>query len=95
MATTIQLEPSSDFELSGPFQPDQPPTTKSVQFFKVPLEEHHGQVTWTAPFRLRSGVDPRQLRIVGQLNGQICNEQGGCIPLTTMDTRFAARFGPG
>jgi thiol:disulfide interchange protein len=93
--TKVHLDASSDYELSGPFQPDQPPKIKSVQFFKVPVEEHHGQVTWTAPFRMRAGVDPRELKILGKLTGQICDVQGACIPLTTMDTRFVAQLAPG
>jgi thiol:disulfide interchange protein len=95
MPTQIVLQPSDDFELTGPFQPDNPPKTKTVQYFKVPVEEHHGPVTWTAPFRIAAGANPQSLRMEGKLNGQICDEEGGCIPLSTMDTRFVARRAAG
>ncbi len=91
MPTKILLDSSADIALTGPFQPDKPPKTKSAEYFTVPVEEHHGPVTWTAPFRIAAGAKPQSLRITGKLNGQICDEQGGCIPLSTLDTRFTAR----
>lgn len=67
MRTVIELDASADCQLTGSFQPDQPPKTKTVKFFKVPIEEHHDPVTWTAPFVLRPGADPQSLRISGKV----------------------------
>ena len=89
MRTRIVLD-SKGIELLGPFQPDRQPTSKKTDFFKVPVEEHDEQVVWTAPFRLL-GASAEGLVIQGDVKGQVCNEQGGCIPLSTMDTKFTAQ----
>ena len=92
MRTTIELDAAADSQLAGSFQPDQAPKTKTVKFFKVPIEEHHDPVTWMAPFVLRPGANPQALRIFGKLSAQVCNERGGCIPVSTP---FEAQRVPG
>ncbi|MCP4195208.1 MAG: hypothetical protein GY768_31795 [Planctomycetaceae bacterium] len=89
MRTRIVID-SKGIELLGPFQPDRQPTIKKTEFFKVPVEEHDQQVVWTAPFRVQ-GSSGNNLVIQGDVKGQVCNEQGGCIPLSTMDTKFTAQ----
>ena len=90
--TQIELEPSQEFRLTGPFQPHQPPEIHDYEFFPVPAEEHHGRVTWTAPIEVPHGVDANRLRITGHLRGQVCQEAGSCIPLDQLDTKFVAEF---
>jgi cytochrome c biogenesis protein CcdA len=91
LRTKIQLETSRQFELLGEFQPDRRPQIKHLEFYQVPVEEHHGPVTWTAPVRIIEGASRETLVIRGNLDGQICEENGGCVPLTTLDTDFTAR----
>lgn len=91
MRTRIEVEPNQ-IELLGPFQPDRQPKSKKIEFFKVPVEEHDTQVVWTAPFRV-FGDASAGLVVRGDVKGQVCNEQGGCIPLSTMDTKFTAQRG--
>ena len=90
--TQIELEPSQEFRLTGPFQPHQPPEIHDYEFFPVPAEEHHGRVTWTAPIEVPHSVDANRLRITGHLRGQVCQEAGSCIPLDQLDTKFVADF---
>ena len=89
MRTQIEIE-SKSIELLAPFKPNRQPKIKKLEFFKVPVEEHDEQVIWTAPFQV-IGATADELVIRGDLKGQVCNEQGGCIPLSTMDTKFAAQ----
>lgn len=89
--TEIELTPSDQFELMGSFEPDSDPKIKRYDFYKVPVEEHYDSVIWTAPFRLKTGADQETFRIEGRLLGQVCDEQGGCIPLSTLDTKFVAK----
>ncbi len=89
--TEIELVPSDTFELIGAFEPDRSPKIKRYEFYKVPVEEHYETVVWTAPFRLKPGVTKDAFQIEGRLLGQVCDEQGGCIPLSTLDTKFVAK----
>ncbi|MCA9166148.1 MAG: thioredoxin family protein [Planctomycetales bacterium] len=91
--TKIKLEPSDQFELAGEFRPDKPPKSRRREFFDVPVEEHAKQVIWTAPIRIAAGVSPDSLRIRGKLDGQICQDDIGCVPLSTRDTTFEAKPG--
>jgi thiol:disulfide interchange protein len=65
---------------------------RRVEFFPVPIEEHDQRVTWTAPFEMADGIDPKNLEIAGELMGQICQDEGACIPLDALETRFVAQY---
>jgi len=90
--TVIEVDPSDQFELTGSFQPDRPPRVRKLEFFRSPVEEHYERVTWTAPVRLTDGADARQLVIRGQLDGQVCHDEGSCIPLDQLDAEFTAQW---
>jgi suppressor for copper-sensitivity B len=54
----------------------------------VPLEEHEGTVTWTAPIELADGVDPKTLTIPVEIRGQIC--KNSCLDYeATAEAKFA------
>ncbi|HUY32123.1 MAG TPA: cytochrome c biogenesis protein CcdA [Pirellulales bacterium] len=88
--TKIKLEASRRFELTGDFEPTEPPAEHldNVVFPGVPLEEHEGVVTWTAPIRWAEGVDPSQLAIAGKLHAQACNAEH-CDPPTDFPFKAA------
>ncbi len=45
----------------------------------IPIEEHHGKVTWYIPIRLAANADPEELPVTVSFFGQICtNETGNC-----------------
>jgi thiol:disulfide interchange protein len=93
MRTEIVLAPSDEYRVAGPFEPDMAPTVKKSEVFPVPEEFHEGAVTWTAPIELAQGTDATRLMIRGEVDGQICKEDGMCIPLSNLDTRFTAQYG--
>lgn len=39
----------------------------------LPIEEHHGTVTWIAPITYDSGVDPAATPVEGTITGQVCD----------------------
>lgn len=79
-ASKIRVPESDQFKLLGPFQPDRDPTIKPPDVFKVPSEEHSGEVTWTAPIELAVGVKPEDLSLELTYDGQVCSDST-CIPL--------------
>ncbi len=89
--TTIELDPSPLYRQTGEFLALQPPEVKQDEFFPVPLEAHHGTVTWYAPIELAENVKPEALVITGKINAQACEKS--CIRPT--DYPFTARLGPG
>jgi thiol:disulfide interchange protein len=93
--TTIKLTASNDFQLLGEFRPDHKPEVREVEVFPVPLEEHYNSVTFSAPIRLAAGVDPAQLQIQGEMDGMVCHDERGCVPLALVDTKFEARLATG
>ena len=86
------LRPSREFKLAGDWQPEKPPKVHRVEYFDVPLEEHAGTVTWTAPVEFTEGVDLESLVMGGNLEGQICQDGGVCMLLSSLDTDFEAQF---
>jgi thiol:disulfide interchange protein len=91
MRSEIRIEPSSQFEIVGQFESAEPPEVRRLEFYDVPVEEHYKQVTWTVPISIVAGIDPQTLVVRGKVLGQICEDSSGCVPLTTLDTRFTAR----
>lgn len=84
--------PASDkIEVLGPFRPDREPKVREVDQFDVPLEEHYGQITWTAPIRIGEGVDPQDLEVHALLDAILCHDDIGCRPIMDrpVDVRFA------
>ena len=89
----LQVADSEHFKLLGPFQADSPPKIKNVEYFPVPIEEHSDKVVWTAPLRISEGVDPPNLRFKVTYTGQLCQDEGVCIPITKpVDVVFAGYF---
>ena len=92
----IELGDAEQLELRGPFEPDGPPQIKQYPFFKVPVEEHGGQVTWTAPIRFRQAPAGESVVIRVRFNGQICDERSSCIPIQNrvIEAKFAGYLEP-
>ncbi len=70
--TTIKLDPSSDYQLAGDWQPNLPPTIK--QLAGDTFETHAPSVTWQAPLEIKPGVDPSKLEIAGRVRIQVCHD---------------------
>ena len=88
MASKIKVAEAPDFKVTGPFVPDQSPHIKQLEIYKVPVEEHEGQVIWSAPVELAEGVKPESLTIEVIYSGQVCSEV--CIPI--FNRKVEAKF---
>ena len=88
----IEVTPSPQFRLIGPFGSFPEPTKHidQVAWVGLELQEHENQVTWYAPIELAAGVDPAKVEIDGSVKLQVCKES--CVPV---NTTFAARLGTG
>jgi cytochrome c biogenesis protein CcdA len=83
----IKVPDSPDFKLIGAFTPDtKPKVLNDVEGFDVPVEEHEGTVTFSAPIELAEGVNPEKLSIKMVFTGQTCESKpnGFCKPLNNI-----------
>lgn len=87
----ITVISADDIKLLAPFRPDRKPKVRDVEDSDVPLREHHGEVTWSAPVRLGEGVDPEAGQFEAQFDGIICDETAGCKPV--FDRVIKVEFG--
>lgn len=76
------------------FTPDHPPHVKKDEFSDFNLEEHEGEVTWTAPFLLEKGVDPEQAKIDVTYSGQVCKDSCIGIKPRTIAAKFDGYIEP-
>jgi len=95
LKSELQVADSEQFELAGGFTADVPPAVKRYEFFDVPVEEHGDTVTWTAPIRISAGVDPETLELNVVYKGQVCQDEGACIPIEReIPIEFAGHYQP-
>jgi suppressor for copper-sensitivity B len=82
VATTITLAKSDDYQLLDDSFVATPAAevTEGTAWPGLPLEEHHGQVTWHAPIKIAPGIDANTLRIEGEVKAQRCDEENVCLP---------------
>ena len=92
LATKIIVADSPDYQVIGPFSAKPKPNVKTLEYVSVPIEEHSGNVVWSAPIALAAGADPSQVVIRGEVDGQICEDEGVCMQLSAMDTTFEASY---
>lgn len=75
--TKLQLAESKDYQLAGDFTPSKAPVVHVYEDIwpDLNVEEHSGTVTWTAPLKLASGVNPSSLTVNLVAKGQVCNDE--------------------
>jgi thiol:disulfide interchange protein len=89
--TKLLLAPSTKFKVTGPFTPSTAPEVKHYDYYDVPIEEHAGLVTWTAPIELAPGVDPASLVITVDVDAQVCEQS--CLPITErLEAKFTGEY---
>ena len=89
MTSSIKLDMVDGLRLLGSFAPDRPPKVHYVDVFKMDVEEFPEAVTWSVPVE-RMGSD---VPVGGHLNGQVCADDGACVPISASDSRFDANPG--
>ncbi len=87
--TEIHVAASEQYTLQGEFLSTPAPEIKKYDVYDVPVEEHSGSVTWTAPFRVSENADIENLSFDVKLDGQICQESGSCIPFSDREVPIA------
>ncbi|MBN1855216.1 MAG: thioredoxin family protein, partial [Pirellulales bacterium] len=91
--TLIELEPSAAYRRTGPFQANPAPErhTDDEIWIGLTIEEHHGQVIWTAPVEFAPAAANEAPIARGIVKMQPCNPSG-CRPT---DISFEAVAAPG
>jgi len=95
--TEISLgEDYTQIKLTGKFEPDQDFELHESEFADEIGEEHHGVVTWSAPFEFTEAVDPDdrdELVVPVTYFAQVCvdGDGGACLQFDgTLDAKSAA-----
>ena len=89
--TTIVINKSPQFALTGPFIPDNlPHIDPPDEYFTVNSESHATRVVWTAPIKLTAGVDAQAIEVRGHLNGQACRD--ACQLFGKKETQFVGNY---
>ncbi|MBC7856304.1 MAG: hypothetical protein IAF94_22975, partial [Pirellulaceae bacterium] len=76
------------------FEPFPPPISKKDPYSEFQIEEHEGEVTWTARIELKEGVDPAKANIQVTHSGQICHESCKDLEPRTMTATFGGIIEP-
>lgn len=92
LPTEIQIK--DDFaKATGPFTPDQDPEIGMDDSWPgLQIEEHYGQVTWTAPIEFTKEIQPESTKLTIQVDGLAC--QDSCVPVgAKLEAAFAGYYG--
>jgi thiol:disulfide interchange protein len=93
LPTKIELEPSREYRLLGPFRAFPAPHSRVEQgpvWTGLEIQEHEGEVTWYVPIEIVAGIDPTALNIQGTVHMEVCQTGGYCEPV---EKTFAAKIG--
>jgi suppressor for copper-sensitivity B len=88
--TSADLIDTSDLK----FEPFPPPISKKDPYSEFQIEEHEGEVTWTARIRLKEGVDPAKAKIEVTHSGQVCSQSCMNLDPRTMTATFGGIIEP-
>ncbi len=83
----ISVKKSSQFRIEGTFSSDRHP--KVVAFdplFQNRLEKHSKLVQFFVPIEIGPGIDPAQVKPEIIFDGQVCSDEGICVPIQAMKT---------
>lgn len=91
----ITVQPTAELKLKGPFKADR--TAEVIPndpIFKIRVEKHKKLVQFYAPIELPAGVDPSRLVAELKFDGQVCSDEGFCMPIRAKKivARFAGYF---
>ena len=82
LRTKLEVQANPPLELTGAWKASQPAKVRRVpEYPGVDLEEHSDKITWTAPVKLPSGVDPAKYAIRVKLSGLTCRDNDSCLPV--------------
>lgn len=89
MATKISL--SGEGIEAGPFVPNHAPDITFIEAIwpGLPIEQHHGEVVWSAPIKVAEGFKAEEAKVTATVDGQVCMDGGSCIPI---NEKVTAKF---
>jgi DsbC/DsbD-like thiol-disulfide interchange protein len=93
--TQLKVAPSSSFRMLANFSPDTAPIViEKDPVFEQRIEKHKGTVQFFAPIKLEDGVNLATINAEVVFIGQVCSEEGFCIPLrgNKVVAQFAGYF---
>jgi hypothetical protein len=80
--SSVRAADSADYQTVGEFLADRSPTVvERDPVFEQRLEKHLGSVQFFVPMELSPGVEAKTLRPTLIFDGQVCTDDGVCIPL--------------
>lgn len=87
----IKVQKSDQFKITGKFAADRhPKIVKKDPVFNNRLEKHSKTVQFFVPIELADGVDPDSVAPQVLFDGQVCSEEGTCMPIRSR--QIAATF---
>ncbi len=93
--TVIRIQPLDGCSVTGRFHPDRPPIViERDAVFDQRLEKHLGKVQFFVPIQIAEGIDVAELKPQMIFDGQVCSEEGVCVPLNgkLVTASFAGYF---
>jgi thiol:disulfide interchange protein len=82
LPSKIAVTRSEDFVTRGKFIPDSPPkVVEKDPVFNQRVEKHVGKIQFFVPIQVEEGINLSELRPEMVFNGQVCSNQGICIPI--------------
>jgi hypothetical protein len=91
----IRVADSQQFQLKSEFKPDRVPIViENDPVFKQRVEKHKGEIQFFATVEIAPGVDVETLSADVNFGGQVCSEEGFCMPILGANTKgkFAGYF---
>lgn len=91
----IEIATSEQFEVSGTFKPEFPPTVvEQDPDFGVRTEKHKKSLRFFIPLQLSATTSPETLNIRLRFNGQVCSDEGTCMPIRdkVLEASFSGYF---
>jgi thiol:disulfide interchange protein len=91
----IRVVPSNSYSTKGRFNPDRPPiVVEEDPVFNQRVEKHKDSVQFFVPLKVRDDVDLKKMSPELVFTGQVCSENGVCMPLRNkkLKAKFAGYF---
>ncbi len=93
--STIEIAQSKQFKVLDKFKADkQAKVIAKDPVFESKLEKYYDVVQFYVPIELVDQVDPAEIKPLIRFTGQMCSDQGYCIPMNgkTMAAKFMGFF---
>ncbi len=88
--TRIAVKSTPRFKAEKTFKSDKKPLViEKDPLFNTRLEKHAGTVQFYVPVKVDSQSDLKRLQPLVRFSGQMCSDQGYCVPITNLQVKAA------